>query len=600
MLHKTLALTLPAVVLLAAGHAPPAPGLAARRAALTALLDQQWQDYLATNPEAATLLGDNRFNDRLDDRSEAAMQKHLQVSAGLLKRFEALDTAGFPVQERLSRDLMVRQLRLEGQGARFKNWEMTVFQNSGIHLDLPQSLPLAPFATVKDYEDYLSRLNQVPQAFQQTRVLMGQGMRDGIVPPRFLMPQVVAQCEAFAALEGAASPFAQPLAKFPASISAADQERLRAGILKAIREQIAPAYLDFAAFVKTEYLPKCRLDDGEWSLPDGRERYAFDVRNATTTHLTADQIHRIGLREVARIQAQMRATARKLGFADQKSFNEAAKTNPALHPKSRQAILDLYTGYAEQMNAKLPELFGRLPKARMTVLPVETFMEQGAPGAEYTVGTPDGSRPGHVMVNTGDFANRLTLSIESTALHEGLPGHHLQLSIAQEMADLPPFRQHAANEAYTEGWALYSERLGEEVGFYTDPYSYYGHLQDELLRAIRLVVDTGLHAKRWTRQQVVDYFHAHSGMEEVEVQSETDRYIVWPAQALGYKVGQLKILELREYARKELGKSFDLRGFHDVVLGSGALPMEVLEGQVKAWVESRKSKKEGKRLTKSS
>ena len=588
MLRKPLALLLPAVLLLAGAQPCRSEGLKARRKALAGLLEAQWTFALRSAPEWASSLGEKRYNDRLTDYSPAGFEKRHRAAAGFLKRFEAIDTAGFPAQERLSRDLMVRQLQRELEAAAFKDREMPVFQNSGIHLDMPQMVDLLAFDTVKDYEDYRARLHQLPRAFSQTITQMRLGMRDGIVPPRFLMPKVAHQCEELAALKGEASPFARPAATFPASIPPAEQKRLRASILKVIQEEVDPAYQRFAAFVKTEYAPKCRLEDGLWALPRGRERYAFCVKDATTTSLTAEQIHEIGLREVERIEARMQATARKLGFEDCKSFNEAAKHNPVLHPKSRQEILDLYATYTSQMYAKLPQLFGNLPKGSLTILPVEAYMEKEAPGASYNQGTPDGSRPGHIMVNTGDFENRLTLSVETTALHEGVPGHHLQIAIAQELPGLPAFRKQGGNVAYIEGWALYAESLGEEVGFYTDPTSYYGHLQDDLLRAIRLVVDTGLHEKRWSRQQVVDYFHAHSGMEEVEVQSETDRYIVWPGQALGYKIGQLKILELREDARRRLGEKFDLRAFHDEILGAGALPLDMLEARLRAWVDTQK------------
>jgi uncharacterized protein (DUF885 family) len=277
-----------------------------------------------------------------------------------------------------------------------------------------------------------------------------------------------------------------------------------------------------------------------------------------------------------------------MGFADCKSFEAAIQKNPALHPKSREEMLELYRKYIDQMWTKLPQYFGRLPKAKIEVMPVEAFREKEASGAQYVDGTPDGKRPGHVMVNTGDYEKRTTLDIETTAYHEGVPGHHMQISIAQELPTLPKFRQHAFYIAFIEGWALYSERLGEDAGFYQDPYSMYGHLQDDLLRAIRLVADTGFHHKHWTRQQVVDFFHQNSGIDEVEVQSETDRYMAWPAQGLGYKMGQLKILELRDRARHALGARFDIRGFHDEVLGGGALPLDVLEKRVDGWVAQQK------------
>jgi uncharacterized protein (DUF885 family) len=335
-------------------------------------------------------------------------------------------------------------------------------------------------------------------------------------------------------------------------------------------------------------VPKGRTEVGLWSLPDGEARYAFRVKNSTTTDMTPEQIHQIGLREVARIEGEMLQVAKKLGYSDLKSLNAAIEKNPDLHAHSKQQILDLYKQHIDAMYTKLPQLFGRLPKAKVEVLPTEAFREKEASSAEYNQGTPDGSRPGRVQVNTSDPEKRKIINIESTAYHEGVPGHHMQITIAQELPTLPPFRQQGAYTAFDEGWALYAERLGKEVGFYQDTYSDYGRLQDEMLRAIRLVVDTGLHYKRWSRDQVVQFFHDHSAIDEVEVQSETDRYIVWPGQALAYKVGQMKILELRERAHKALGDRFDIRAFHDEVLGAGALPMDVLEKRIDAWIAAQK------------
>jgi uncharacterized protein (DUF885 family) len=355
-------------------------------------------------------------------------------------------------------------------------------------------------------------------------------------------------------------------------------------MLDAIRTDVLPAYQKVATFVRDEYAPQGREEVGVWSLPDGPARYANRVKRSTTTDMTPDEVHELGLREVARIEGEMLQIAKKLGFNDLASLNKSIEDNPSLRAKSREQIIEIYKGYEDQMYAKLPELFGRLPKAKLEVVPIESFREKSAAGADYNTGAPDGSRPGRINVNTSDPTSRKTITMESTAYHEGVPGHHMQLSIAQELPDLPEFRKHGGYTAYVEGWALYSERLGKEVGFYQDPYNDYGRLQDEMLRAIRLVVDTGLHHKHWTRQQVVDFFHAHSAIDEVEVQSETDRYIVWPGQALGYKIGQLTILELREKAKRELGDKFDVRAFHDEVLGAGALPMNVLQERINAWI----------------
>jgi uncharacterized protein (DUF885 family) len=576
-------------LILGTAHADTAaPDLEARRATLNSLLKEQWQYTMRASPEWASLLGDKRYNDRWSDFSQAGIDADLQANADFLKRFEAVDTSGFPLQEELNRELMVRQLRQNVDGARFKDWEMPLAQNSGVHIDTPMIISALSFETVKDYEDYIKRLHALPKLFEQTRVQMEKGVHDHLMPPQFLIPKIVKQCEDVAAMKPADSPYAEPMKKFPKEFAAADKARLGQQILAAVKNDVAPAYKKLAVYTKAKYLPNGRKDVGMWSLPDGAARYAFKAQSSTTTEMMPEQIHQLGLSEVARIEAQMLATAQKLGYSDLKSFNQAVADNPALHPKSRQEIIDLYQKYTDQMYLQLPKLFSVLPKGKVEIKPVEEFREKGASAAAYMPGSADGKRPGRVMVNTGDFAHRSTIDIETTALHEGVPGHHMQLTVAQEIQGLPDFRQQGNYTAYAEGWALYSERLGEELGFYQDPYSYYGHLQDEMLRAIRLVVDTGLHYKKWNRQQVVDFFHDHSGIEEVEVQSETDRYIVWPGQALGYKIGQLKILELRDYARKELGERFDLRAFHDQVLGAGALPMDVLETHIKAWVAVQK------------
>src|SRR6266852_249141 len=332
---------------------------------------------------------------------------------------------------------------------------------------------------------------------------MGEGMAEGLMPPRFLLERVVGQAQGLGAQKAEESPFALPFAKFPDSIAAADQKRLREAGLAAIRDAVLPAYVKFTAFVRDEYAPKGRTDPGLWALPDGNARYAFRVKESTTTNLTPDEIHQIGLEQVKDIETRMLAVANELGYKDMKSLNAAVDADPKLHAHSRKEILDLYRKYIDQMYTRLPQMFGRLHKARLKVMPVEEFREKEASAASYIDGTPDGSRPGHIMVNTGDFAKRTLLDVETTAYHEGVPGHHLQITIAQELPELPPFRQHEYYTAFTEGWALYSERLGKEAGFFQDPYSYYGHLQDDMLRAIRLVVDTGFHSEHWTRQQVV-------------------------------------------------------------------------------------------------
>ncbi|MGA2592001.1 MAG: DUF885 domain-containing protein [Bryobacteraceae bacterium] len=571
--------------LICAGQAPPS--LDARRKALADLLAEQWEYNLRTNPISATVYGDKRWNDQLGDFSEEAIEKDLQEARKFLARFEAIDITGFPDQEGLNKELMVRDLKMQLEEARFKSWEMPVSQMSGIHHFLAMLPMFTPFDSVKDYNDYISRLTQASRAIDLTMDLMRHGMKDGLMQPRFLLEKVADQADTIAAQAPEKSPFAQPFFKFPQSVAEEDQRRLRESGLGVIRDSILPAYARMARFVRIEYAPKGRAEPGVWALPDGAARYAFDVKQSTTTDLTPDEIHQLGLAQVAEIEPRMLAVAKQFGYKNLKDFNAAIAADPKLHAQSRQEILDLTSKYIDQMYPKLPELFGRLPKGRVEVKPVEEFREKEA-STHYEQGTPDGSRPARVMVVTGDFQNRLLLDIETTAYHEGVPGHHLQIAIAQEMPTLPPFRQHEFYGAYIEGWALYAEHLGKEAGFFQDPYSYYGHLQDDMLRAVRLVVDTGFHYKRWTRQQVVDFFHEHSGLDEPTVQAETDRYMVWPGQALSYKIGQLEILKLRQYAKDELQDRFGIRAFHDEVLGAGALPLDVLSRRIHAWVAQQK------------
>jgi uncharacterized protein (DUF885 family) len=582
------ALTLGMLIPVATAANPPAD-VEARRKALADLLHERWEYSLRISPIYASILGDKRYNDQIDDFSQKAIDDDLEQTRLFLARFEAIDTTGFPDQEVLNKQLMVRDLKMSLEGARFKPWEMSVNQASGIHIDAPQLVSILSFESVKDYEDYITRLKLLPRLFDQTVEQMRKGIADGIMPPKILLEKVVTQANTIATTPPEQSPFAHPFEKFPAAVPEADRKRLRDAGLASIKDSIIPAYVKFTAFVRDQYAPKGRSEPGAWSLPDGDAWYAFRVKESTTTDLSPEEIHQLGLAQVKEIEARMQAVQTQLGFKDMASFKAAVDADPRLHVQSREQILDLYRKYVDQMYTKLPEMFGRLPKAKLEVLPVEEFREKEASDAAYEDGTPDGSRPGHIMINTGDFAKRTVLDIETTAYHEGVPGHHMQISIAQELPALPPFRQHEGYTAYVEGWALYSERLGKEAGFFQDPYSYYGHLMDDMLRAIRLVVDTGFHYKHWTRQQVVDYFHAHSPIDEVSVQSETDRYMAWPAQALGYKIGQLEILKLRQYAKDQLGDKFDIRAFHDEVLSGGALPMDVLSVRIHDWVAQQKT-----------
>jgi len=575
----------------ATAFAAPAKDVATRVKALNDLLAEQWQWNLKESPEFATILGDYRYNDKWTDPTIAHVQQQKKDTAAFLARFKAIDTTGFGEQDRLNQQLMVRQLGDNIKATDLKLYEMPLDQFNGVHLALAQFVSAMPFDSTKHYEDYIARLNQVPGLLDQLTDVLKQGEKDKLMPPRFLLEEVVKQCEAIAEPAGEASAFGQPVAKFPDSVPEADRKRLHDAVIAVVDGKVRPAYRKLAEFVAKDYAPKGRTEPGMWALPNGDALYKFDVEQQTTTNKSPAEIHELGLAEVKRIEGEQAKIAQQLGYKDLAAMREAIKTDPKVHATSRQQIVDLYKKYIAQMQPKLPELFGLLPKTNVEVLPVEEFREKEASGAQYNQGTPDGKRPGRVYVNTGDFANRLTLNIETTAYHEGVPGHHMQIAIAQTLPDLPPFRQQAGYTAYIEGWALYSERLGKEVGFYQDPLSYFGHLSDELLRADRLVLDTGVHYKHWTRQQMVDFFHEHSSQDEPSIQSETDRYIAYPGQALAYKLGQLKILELRERAKKELGDKFDIRHFHDEILDGGALPLDVLDARVNGWIEEQKGKK---------
>jgi uncharacterized protein (DUF885 family) len=466
----------------------------ARRKALNDLLAEQWEYTLRVSPIKASFLGDKRWNDQLDDLSQAAIDRDLQETQGFLTRFEAIDTTGFPDQETLNKTLIIRDLKLQLEGARFKPWEMPIDQQNGVQVWLPELVNVLSFETVKDYEDYISRLKQVPRVLGQITVMARRGMHDRLMPPKFLLEKSLEQCKTTATTPVEKSTFAQPFFKFPSNISPAEQQRLRAAGLAAVKDSVLPAFVRFTAFLKDEYMPQGRSEPGIWVLPDGDARYQYSIEDATTTVKTPDEIHQLGLEQVAEIEVQMLEVARQLGYQDLASLNEHIKTDHKFYATSGQQLLNLYGGYVKDMEPELTKLFGRLPKAKLIVIPMEASRSPHAVPADYTSGTANGSRPGHINVNEYDPQHRLLLNAEAIAYHEGIPGHHLQLSIAEELEGLPEFRKYEGYTAFVEGWALYSERLGRDVGKYQDPYSNYGRLENEMWRAIRLVVDTGVHS----------------------------------------------------------------------------------------------------------
>jgi uncharacterized protein (DUF885 family) len=574
-----------AVVLAACASGPPKTNsVEFRLSAQNALFEEFYQADLKAHPERATAYGDYRYNDRLDDRSLAALAAEHASDEAYLARLNAVPTADFPETDRLSHEVLERTLQQRIDNYAFKEYEMPVSQMDGPHVRLAD-LPLAvPFDSVKQYEDYIARLHQIPRVFAETRAVLQAGMHDELMPVRFLLEKVPAQCDGIIK----ADPFLLPIGKFPAAVAQEDRDRLSREIRDAVANEVLPAYAAFSTYIAQEYAPHGRTALAVTSLPGGEARYLNAIKSRTTvSSLTPDAIHQIGVREIERIETDMRAIAQRQGFADLASFRESVRTNPKYRPVSAEQIVDDFRRYTAQMQPKLPELFGYIPGSPVTVEAIPPF--QAAMATHYQTGTPDGRRPGRIVVATSNFTDRTLIDDEATAYHEGIPGHHMQQSVAQLMTDLPKFRLHVANSGYIEGWALYAEQLGKEVGFYQDPVSDYGRLSSELFRAVRLVVDTGIHSQGWTRDQVVEFFRDSGAVDEPTIQAETDRYIAWPAQALSYKLGQLKFRELRERAQRELGPKFDLRRFHDEMLNGGVLPLDLLDARTNAWIRAEQA-----------
>jgi uncharacterized protein (DUF885 family) len=545
------------------------------------LFEEFYQTGLKNFPERATSYGDYRYNSQLNQVSLADISRQHAEADGFLARLKAIPTAGMSDKDLLSHRILEHQLEREDVDYSLKNYEMPVNQQNGVHIrlaDLPNAMP---FDSVPHYQDYISRLRQIPRALEQTTEVMKQGKKDGLMPPKFLLEKLPGQCDGIIA----ANPFLEPTKKFPKESSEQDKKRLTDEIAKAINDDVFPAYRKFAQFLRTEYDPEGRTELSVESLTEGKRRYAEAVRTMTTVNVTPAEVHEIGLREVERITAEMTTLAQSQGHKDLASFREAVNNDPKWKPTSEQQILDDYKKYIHQMEPKLPELFGLLPKSPVTVEPIPDFAKAAA--THYVQGTPDGKRPGRVVVAVSAPTKRTLIDDEAVAYHEGVPGHHLQISIAQTLEGLPKFRLHGFYPAYAEGWALYSEQLGKEIGFYQDPVSDYGRLKSEMLRAVRLVVDTGIHEKKWSRQQVIDYMHAND-INDALAQTEADRYIAWPGQALAYKMGQLTILKLRDEAKTQLGHKFDLRAFHDEILNGGAMPLELMQERVEAWIKAQK------------
>jgi uncharacterized protein (DUF885 family) len=577
-----------ALAAFAACAAEPAPNKT-----LNALFEREFQRDLAEHPESATFLGVNKYNDRLSDFSPPAVARRKAHVKAVIAELGRFDAGRLSTQDRLSREIFLYNLkrreafnRLYGDlpfGAdRFDSW-MPVSPMFGPHMALAELAKAAPFREVRDYDNYLKRLDAVPHMLDQLKARMEAGIRSGWVPPRAAMEKVPAQYAAFSTKDVTATPMFAPFRQYPAAIVEEDRARLTEAARKILAGGVHPAFAQFRQFLESIFLPACSDQLPAAALPGGKAYYALKVRESTTTSLTPEEIHDMGKREVSRIRAEMdkviASTGFKGSFAD---FLKFLKTDARFYVTSADDMLMRYRDIAKRADAELPKLFAELPRLPYGIRAMEAY--EGDNAEHYSGGALDGSRAGFFEANTNNFARRPTYDMEALLLHEAVPGHHLQTARAHELKGVPAFRRASWYVAYGEGWALYAESLGDEMGLYRDPYSRFGKLSAEIFRASRLVVDTGLHAFDWTRGQAVRYLADNSGIDEKFAEAEIDRYIVWPGQALGYKIGELKIKELRAKARQALGPKFDVRRFHNAILDDGALPLDLLEVRIDEWI----------------
>ena len=558
---------------------------------LHVLFDEDWQWGLQQYPEIATLLGDNRYNDRLTDLSPQAIERAKAHEREMLDRIQKIDRSRLNGQDAISYDLFLRDKKLNVEGQRFPTEYMPIDQMNGVQITFGQLAGSTPFRNAKDYRDYLARLAAFPKQIDQTIALMNRGIETKWVPPAGPLRSVPDQIEGQIKDTPTESPYYKPFERFPREMSATDTSELGRAAIRAIKEEVNPALKKLDVFIKEKYLPACRKDVGASSLPDGEAFYQYSIRRQTTTDLTARQIHDIGLKEVARIRKAMEAVIQKSGFKGSfAEFLTFLRTDPRFYYTKPEDLVAGYSYIAKRSDGKLPELFAELPRNSYGVRVIPDYEAPAQTTAYYQPGAADGSRAGLYMINTYKLETRPKYEMEALTLHESVPGHHLQIARAQELKGLPDFRRNGGYTAYVEGWGLYAESLGEEMGFYADPYSKFGQLTYEMWRACRLVVDTGMHAFGWTRQQAIDFMKENTAKTENDIVVEVDRYIVWPGQALAYKIGELKIKELRARVKQELGAHFDVRKFHNAVLDDGALPLDVLDKRINEWIAEQKRK----------
>lgn len=577
-------------------HAAPAATAAQQSKAqrLNAMYDEYWEELLRLNPLQATFQGDPRYNDQLPDFGTAEYRKKMHdFTTRWLQRVEAVGSEGLTGQDLLSYEIFVDGAKRSLEGERFPDWMMPINQMGSIAsyaAMFGSGTGPQPFRTVKDYDNWLKRAHRLPGLFDTAIANMREGVKAGVVQPRVLMVKVVPQLDALIDDDPTKTLFWGPVANMPKDFSAADRERLTKAYRDMIANEVMPAYKRLRAFINDEYLPKTRDTVALEALPDGKAWYAYAVRNSTTTNRTPEEIHQLGLSEVARIHGEIRKVMEQVGFKGSlQDFFQFMRTDKRFEYASEDELLKHYRGLEAKINERIPQQFSLVPKSPFEIRPVEAFRAKSAAGGEYQSPSEDGKRPGIFYVNTYDLPSRKTWDAEDLYLHEAIPGHHFQIALQQEITTMPKFRRFGGETAFAEGWGLYAESLGRDLGVYTDPYSYFGYLQNELWRAIRLVTDTGLHSKGWTRDQVIRYMLDNSAESETQSTAEAERYIAWPSQALAYKSGELKIKELRARAEQALGARFDVREFHAEVLKDGAVPLDVLEAKIDRWIASKKA-----------
>ncbi|MFN2431482.1 MAG: DUF885 family protein [Gemmatimonadota bacterium] len=559
---------------------------------LHALFEEEWEWRMRDSPTLATYVGDPRYDDRWQDLSWEAVEARRAHARELLERISAIDRASLPESERLNYDLFLHDAREAVEGQRFPRELLTLNQLDGVYSEPAQMAQVMPRATVADYENLLRRLERVPELVDQHVRLLERGVDARVTPPRIVLRDVGQLVQNQIVDDPRRHPvYRIAFEEMPPSIPDLERERLRKAARRVLAQRVVPAYRRLHEFVTERYLPAARESIAAVDLPDGEAWYAFEVRRRTTTDLTPGEIHEIGLREVARIRGEMERVKTETGFeGDLPAFFEFLRTDPRFFHRDEEALLAEYRDIAKRVDPALPRLFGTLPRLPYGVVPVPEYSERTQTTAYYYPGSPQAGRPGLFYANTYDLPSRPKWEMEALTLHEAVPGHHLQIALAQELPDVPLFRRWLSDAtAFVEGWGLYAESLGPELGMYGDPYARFGQLTYEMWRAIRLVVDTGMHAKGWSRERAIEYFLANAGKAEHDVVVEIDRYIAWPGQALAYKIGELRMKELRARAETELGERFDVRAFHDTLLGAGALPLFVLEARIEDWIARQAS-----------